>query len=113
MKKILLLAALIVAPAWAGDIKVMPTASQVVMHDTPAPSGIVIELKGDAKDVAALVADLEKEAIFKEAACTVRESQESTKISCARADGKQMEYLDAYPSAKVHWSISGATTLKA
>jgi hypothetical protein len=93
---LLLLLTLIIVPAWAGD----------VAPDTQ--TGVSIELKGSAKSLSALVADLEKDAVYKEAACSTapaKKSGETVKISCAKADGALMTFLSKNAQT-VHWSIS-------
>ncbi len=106
-KMLLLLSALIVVPAWAGDIAPSSPAAAA-----PAGSGVVIVLKGAAGDISALVADLEKEAVYKEAACAPASKPGKTaKISCAKAYAGLMAFLGQYASAKVQWHISGATTV--
>ena len=96
-KMLLLLLASIIAPAWAGDVA------------PDAGTGVVIELKGSAKDINALAADLEKEAVYKEAACSgkpAKKSGKTAKINCAKADGALMTFLSKNAPTKVHWSIS-------
>lgn len=95
---LLLLSALIVMPAWAGDVA--PTAK----------TGVVIKLKGSAKNVSALVAELEKEAAYTEASCTTgKKPGKTAKITCAKADGTLMTFLGNYAAAKVQWTVSGTT----
>lgn len=131
MKKMLLLLALIVAPAWAADVTPAPsTQKPMAMEIAPiaktriAPSvqqsaaaqtapvaepGVVIELKGSAKSESALVADLEKDAVFKNAACSTKPAKRASKtvrITCTKADGELLNFLSKNAQA-VHWSISG------
>jgi hypothetical protein len=114
MKNMLLfLLALIVVPVWAEDVAVAPTTQKsTAMQAAPvAETGVVIELKGSAKSISALVTDLEKEAVYKEAACvTTKTTGEIAKVSCAKADSALMAFMAKNASAKVHWSISGAGT---
>lgn len=98
----LLLSALIVVPAWAGEVPVSAT-------------GVVIELKGSAKSLSALVADLEKDAVYKAAECSskpMKKSGKTTKITCAQADGALLAFLAKNAPANVHWSISAAAAKK-
>lgn len=94
---LLLLALNAVAPAWG---------------DTAAPvswAGVVIELKGPAESVSALVAKLEKDAAYKAAACGPAKTTEgSTKIDCAKPDNKLMAFLGMNAPATVQWNISSA-----
>jgi hypothetical protein len=105
-KLLLLLSALIVVPAWAGDVAPSSPATAA-----PAGAGVVIVLKGAARNISALVAELEKETVYKEAACaSASKPGKTAKISCAKADAGLMAFLGQYASAKVQWHISGATT---
>lgn len=100
MKNMLLflLSMIVAAPAWAGD-------------EPPAATGVVIELKGPAKSVAALVADLEKDKAYQDAACSPgRKSGKAAKIACAQADSALMAFLGKNAPAKVRWSISSTAT---
>lgn len=99
MKKILLsLSTLIVASVWAG-------------WALAADAGVVIELKGSAKSVHALLADLEKEAVYKDAACSLdKKSGKTTKVICATADGALLNFLSRNAPTGVRWSISGTAT---
>ncbi|OGS81168.1 MAG: hypothetical protein A2Z94_02350 [Gallionellales bacterium GWA2_55_18] len=112
---LLLLSALIVVPAWAGDVAVAPaTAKPTAMQAAPVTeTGVVIELKGSAKGTSALVADLEKEAVYKEAVCSSKPAKKpgkTAKITCAKADGALLVFLGKNAPANVHWSISAAAT---
>lgn len=96
---LLLLSALIVVPAWAGDA--------VPANET----GVIIGLEGSAKSLSALVADLEKDAVYKAAECSskpMRKSGKTAKITCAQADGALLAFLGKNAPANVHWSISAA-----
>lgn len=98
---LLLLSALIVVPAWAGDA--VPASG----------TGVVIELKGSAKSLSALVADLEKDAVYKAAECSskpMKKSGKTAKITCAQADGALLAFLGNNAPANIHWSISAAAT---
>lgn len=108
---LLLLSALIAVPAWAADATpaVKPTAQPV----SAAETGIVIVLKGTNKGVAALAANLEKEAVYKEANCSSKPAKKpgkTAKITCAKADGALLAFLSKNAPAKVQWSISAAAT---
>lgn len=97
---LLLLSALIAVPAWAGEVPVSET-------------GVVIELKGSAKSLSALVADLEKDAVYKAAECSskpMRKSGKTAKITCAQADGALLTFLVKNAPTNVHWSISAAAS---
>ena len=99
MKNLLLflLALIAVAPAW-GD-----TAASASW------AGVAIELKGSAKSVSALLADLEKEAVYKGAACTAAKKHGKTaKITCEKADSGLMDFLGKNAPATVQWSISSS-----
>jgi len=100
MKMLPLLLALIVVPAWAGDAA--PVTEQSVN----------IELKGATKSLSALVADLEKEAVYKEAGCSSKpvKSGKIAKISCVKADSTLMAFLSKNAPAKVNWTISSTAT---
>ena len=118
MKNILLfLSALIVVPAWAGDAEVAPKSSAMGMQTAPGTQTAVnIELKGSAKSVGALVADLEKEAVYKDATCSSKPAEKSgsiARITCAKADSALMTFLSKNAPAKVHWSISAAANQSA
>ncbi len=98
MKKLTLLLALLVLPAWAVD--------------TAAERGMNIELSGPAKSVAALVADLERNAAYPEAGCTARSKVGKTaKIVCTKANGALLTVLNGAP-ANVRWSISSANKVQ-
>lgn len=97
---LLLLSALVVVPAWAEEAPVTGT-------------GVVIELKGSAKSVHALVADLEKETVYKDAACSSKPAKKpgrTAKITCAKTDGALLAFLGNNAPANIHWSISAAAT---
>lgn len=101
MRKLLLLlcALIFAAPAWAGDA--------VPVNET----GVVIELKGSAKNLSALAADMEKDAVYKAAECSskpMKKSGKTAKITCAKADGALLAFLGKNAPANVHWSISAA-----
>ena len=103
MKKLPLLLALIVLPAWAGDVA--PVAEK----------GVSIELKGASKNLSALMADLEKDAAYKEAACSGKpaKSGKAAKITCGKADGALLVFLSKNAPANVRWTISAAATAPA
>ncbi len=99
MKKLLLclLALLVVAPAWGGTATFISWA------------GVAIELKGSAESVSTLVAGLEKEAVYKDAACSTvpaKKSGKTARISCDKADSGLMDFLTKNAPATVQWSIS-------
>lgn len=99
MKNLLLfLLALITSPAWAGD----------AAPDTQ--TAVIIELKGPAQSTTALIADLEKQAVYKEALCATtpaKKAGKTAKISCTKADSALMSFLSSNTPANVRWSISG------
>ncbi len=100
MKNLLLLLAFIAVPVWAGDA--------VPVSET----GVVIELKGKAQGLSALMAGLEKETAYNEAGCSSKpaKSGKTAKITCAKADGALLTFLSKNAAAKVHWTISAAAT---
>jgi hypothetical protein len=115
MKNILLfLLILIAVPAWAGDMTMAPATAKPAAMDSAPMAGVVIKMKGASKTVRALVANLEKEDIYKDAFCSGKASKsgKSAKISCAKADGALLTYLAANASG-VHWSISAGKKLSA
>lgn len=99
MKNLLLffLALIVVVPAWG---------------DTAAPvswAGVVIELKGPAESVSALVAKLKEAPVYKAASCETASKLEATvTINCAKADNRLMAFLGKNAPATVQWSISSA-----
>lgn len=103
MKKLSFLLAMIALPAWAADTA--PTAER----------GMSIELKGPAPSVSALVADLEKNAAYKDAGCAARTGKAGKKarIACARADGALLTALGGSAPADVRWTISSAMAVGA
>jgi hypothetical protein len=100
------------APAWAGDdTAASPMAKPAGSAAPAAQTSVYIELKGAAKNVAAVTAGLEKEAVYKDASCssrTTRKSGKVVKIICTRSNSELMTYLSKNATAKVHWSISAA-----
>lgn len=86
--KLLLLLALVALPAWAG--------------------GMDVQLKGKAKDVAALTEQLKQDKSFQDASCSVKSK---SKVHCDQASGALLEFLDAN-AGKVRWSIAGAAAAK-
>ena len=105
MKKLLMiLLLLIVAPAWAAEA-------------TPASAGqtaVTVQLSGSAKGVRAMLATLEKDAVFKDAGCSakpMKKSAKTAKISCNTASGALLDYLGKNTPSKVRWSISGTAPL--
>jgi hypothetical protein len=109
MKNLLLfLLALIVVPVWAEG------SADAPMKAAPdIQTSVNIVLKGSPGSVSALVAALEKDAVYKDAGCSskpARKSGKMAKISCAKADSALMEFLSKNASAKVHWSISATTS---
>lgn len=93
MKKLLmfLLALIIVAPAWANDDR------------TLSSTGVIIKLKGSDEGVSNLVADLEKQKVFKTAICGMVKKSE---IYCGIADSGLMAFIGENAPAAVKWSIS-------
>jgi len=108
-----LLLALIVVPAWAGDVASAPSMPKQKPMQTSlvTETGVVIELKGSARNTSALVADLEKDAVYKEAACSKKPGK-IVRISCAKADSALMAFLSKNAPANVHWRISTATSTR-
>ncbi len=110
---LLFLSALIVAPAWAAEEKASIPALQKPAEMQAAPviqTSVVIELKGPAQSVAALTADLEKDASYKEAGCSSKPAKKSAKtatITCAKADSALMAFLVKNAAVNIHWTISG------
>lgn len=106
---LLILSALaIAASAWAENEPKAPAAAQAAAPEAAKPAaqvGVVIELKGQAKQVSALEEALEKDAAYKDAGCSARHAKKSTKISCARADSALMAFLVKNAEA-VRWSIA-------
>jgi hypothetical protein len=105
MKKMaLLLLASIAAPAWAEDAPAPAPAAQ---------TAVTVQLSGSAKGVQALLAKLEKDAVYKDSGCSgkpMKKSAKTAKISCTNAGGALLGYLGANTPHKVRWSISGAAT---
>lgn len=113
MKNMLLLLSLIAVPAWAEDAPVVLSApTTTVMQAVPvAETSVVIQLNGTAKSIATVVADLEKDAAYKEAACSTRHAKKTGKtanITCAKANSGLMEFLLKNTPVKVRWNISAA-----
>lgn len=97
MKKLLLclLALTAVAPAWGGSAVLASWA------------GVVVELKGANQDISALAAKLEKDRVYKAAACAPANiAGETAKIDCAKADSGLMAFLGKNAPATVQWSIA-------
>lgn len=105
MKKMaLILLASIAVPAWAEDAPA-PAA--------PAQTAVTVQLAGSSKGVQALLAKLEKDAVYKDSGCSgkpMKKSAKTAKISCTNAGGALLAYLGENTPDKVRWSISGATT---
>jgi hypothetical protein len=105
MKKIaLLLLASIIAPAWAEEAAAPAPATQ---------TAVTVQLSGSAKGVQALLAKLEKDAVYKDSGCSgkpMKKSAKTAKISCTNAGGALLGYLAENTPDKVRWSISGAAT---
>jgi len=103
MKRIaLLLLALIAAPAWAEEAVAPAPATQ---------TAVTVQLSGSAKGVQALLAKLEKDAVYQESGCSgkpMKKSAKTAKISCTSAGGALLAYLGENTPDKVRWSISGA-----
>lgn len=113
-KMLLLLSALIVAPAMAEDAAPLIQKSAAAQTALASETGVVIQLKGAAKSTSALVADLQKEAVYKDAACSASAAKRPAKvakITCAKADGALMDFLSKNAQA-VHWSISAAPRMR-
>lgn len=105
MKKMaLLLLASIIAPAWAEDAPAPAPATQ---------TAVTVQLSGSSKGVQALLAKLEKDAVYKDSGCSgkpMKKSAKTAKISCTNAGGALLGYLGENTPDKVRWSISGAAT---
>lgn len=105
MKKIaLLLLASIVAPTWAEEAAAPAAAAQ---------TAVTVQLSGSAKGVQALLAALEKDAVYKDSGCSgkpMKKSAKTAKINCTNAGGALLGYLGANTPHKVRWSMSGAAT---
>jgi hypothetical protein len=103
MKKMaLLLLASIIAPAWAEDAPAPAAATQ---------AAVAVQLSGSAKGVQALLAKLEKDAVYKDSGCSgkpMKKSAKTAKISCTNAGGALLGFLGQNSPDKVRWSISGA-----
>lgn len=98
-KMLLLLSVLIVAPAWA----------EAPAQTATTGNAVVIELKGQARSVSALIADLKKDEVYQAAACsTGKKSGKTTKITCSKTDGALLTFLANNAPAEVRWSISAA-----
>lgn len=113
MKKALpLLFALIAVSAWAGEAIVAPSMSRNEAMVAP-PVGVVIEFKGADKSISALIAAMEKEGVYKEAACATVPGKDTGKpasISCGKAEGALMTYLSKHAPADTLWSITTASS---
>jgi len=122
----LILVPVCVASAWAEDndqaqpvAATQPAASapqaaaaQPATPQFPSVQGsrVVIELKGPAKSVAAMVAELEQDAVYKDAACShAGKPGKTATITCANADSGLMAFVSHNLAEKVRWSISGST----
>jgi len=103
---LLLLSVLIAAPAWAEEAA-PASASQ---------TAVTVQLTGSAKGVRAMLAGLEKDAVYKDAGCSaksMKKSAKTAKISCANAGGALLDYLGKNTPDKVRWSISSAVATRA
>ena len=111
MKKLLLiLSVLLAAPAWAGEAAA--TAEQAAAP--AAQIAVTVALSGASKGVRALLAELEKDAVYKEAGCSAKPMKKPAKtarISCTNASGALLDYLGKNTPSKIRWSISGAAPL--
>lgn len=111
---LLILLALIVMPAaipvWAGDVPIAPATAKPSMQTAPgAETSVVIEFKGSAQSTSALTANLERQAVYKDAICStapVKKPGETAKITCIKADGALLAYLSRNAPADVQWSIT-------
>lgn len=105
MKKMaLILLASIAAPAWAEDAPAPAPATQ---------TAVTVQLSGSAKGVQALLAKLEKDAVYTDSGCSgkpMKKSAKTAKISCTNAGGALLGYLAENTPDKVRWSISGVTS---
>lgn len=108
MKKMLLLLSLIAVPAWAEDSAVASPVPQLEAMQAAPATRVAIEFKGPAKSTSALVAGLEKEAVYKEAACS-KKAGKTARITCANANGRLMEFLLKNAPASVQWSTTNLT----
>lgn len=111
-KILLLLSVLIVSAAWAGEPAVAPAADTA---KTAPEAGVTVELKGTGDQVRALLAELEKSELYGADACYVSSAKTSktTKVTCAKASGRLLDFLLANTPAKVSWQVSPAPMLKA
>ncbi len=102
MKRVvLLLLALVAVPAWAEDAPAPASATQTT---------VTVQLSGSAKGVQALLAKLEKDAVYKDSGCSgkpMKKSAKTAKINCTNAGGALLAYLGENTPQKVRWSISG------
>jgi len=108
---LLILLSLIVMPAWAEDAAAPSVSKPETIQAAPAPeTSVVIELKGSSKNVSAVASGLEKEAVYKDAACSTanNKSGKAARITCTKADSALMTFLTKNAPAKVQWSISPA-----
>lgn len=116
MKNIFLFVlALTAVSAWAADSTIAPRTQEQSGHATrsilAADTGVSIKLNGPAKDIAALAADLEKDAVYNKAGCSSapgKKSKTRAAIKCAKPDSALMEFLTKNAPAGVSWSISAA-----
>jgi len=122
MKKLLSLLALIAATgaasAYAENQGGAAPAAQPVAPAAPAakPAGakVVIALMGQPESVAALAAELEKDAAYKNAACALpRKPGKGATMVCANGDSALMALLLHSNAGKVRWTISGTAAPKA
>ena len=108
MKQMLMmLLALTVAPVWAEEAAA-PVAQAAA---SAAQTAVTVVLSGSSKGVRALLAELEKDAVYKDSGCSgkpMKKSAKTAKISCANASSALLDYLGKHTPAKVRWSISGS-----
>ncbi len=132
MKHVLSLLALILAPAFAvsawADADDHPAAAPAAATQPAAPAAaaqaaskaatpwasieglaVNIELKGSHKNVAAMIARMEQEPIYKEAACA--KGKKAGSITCEHTNSGII-MLVSQPYADVTWTMSGATLHK-
>lgn len=102
MKKLLLLLSMLIAvPAWAGD----------VTSSSAGQTAVTVQLSGSVKGVRAMLAGLEKDAVYKDAGCSakpMKKAAKTAKISCSHAGGALLDYMGKNTPNKVRWSISSA-----
>lgn len=100
-KLLLILSVLLVAPASAGE----------AAPSSAGQTAVTVQLSGSAKGVRAMLAGLEKDAVYKEAGCSakpMKKPAKTAKINCTNANGALLDYLGKNTPSQIRWSISGA-----